>query len=110
MRRYFASVVLVLTVPAFATIAPVQHSPLAIVSNSSTCKPMLSSGTSTGNLLVVWATWTPGNTVSITTGGWPTFTFFVKVGTTRSDVTAFLLRPRVSWLGGQPSPALLRDE
>jgi hypothetical protein len=23
-------------------------------------------------------------------GGWPTFTFFVKVGTTRSDVTAFL--------------------
>jgi hypothetical protein len=28
---------------------------------------MLSSGTSTGNLLVVWATWTPGNTVSVTT-------------------------------------------
>jgi uncharacterized repeat protein (TIGR03803 family) len=24
------------------------------------------------------------------TAGWPTFTFFVKVGTTRSDVTAFL--------------------
>jgi hypothetical protein len=23
-------------------------------------------------------------------GGWPTFTFFVKVGTARSDVTAFL--------------------
>jgi hypothetical protein len=25
-------------------------------------------------------------------GGWPTFTFFVKVGTTRSDATAFLSR------------------
>jgi hypothetical protein len=25
-------------------------------------------------------------------GNWPTFTFFVKVGTTRSDVTAFLSR------------------
>jgi len=24
--------------------------------------------------------------------GWPTFTFFVKVGTARSDVTAFLCR------------------
>jgi hypothetical protein len=67
MRRYFASVVLVLTVPAFATIAPVQHSPLASVSNSSTCSPNLSSSTIAGDLLVVWATWTPGNTVSITT-------------------------------------------
>jgi putative intracellular protease/amidase len=25
-------------------------------------------------------------------GGWPTFTFSVKVGTARSDVTAFLCR------------------
>jgi hypothetical protein len=25
-------------------------------------------------------------------GGWPTFTFFVKVGTARPDVTAFLRR------------------
>jgi len=40
--------------------------------------------------------------------GWPTFTLFVKVGTARSDVTAFLPRPPVGCLCVQSSAALLR--
>ena len=65
MRRCLA-LLLLLAVPASAAILKVQQSPLTNVSSSTTCKPMLSSGTSTA-ILVVSATWTPGNTVSVTT-------------------------------------------
>jgi len=68
MRRCLA-VLLLFAMPASAAISRVQKSSLVIVSNSLTCKPNLSSGTASGNLLVVWAAWTPGNTVSVTSVG-----------------------------------------
>jgi hypothetical protein len=43
-------------------------------------------------------------------GGWPTFTFSVKVGKARVGCHSFSLQARVSWLRVQPSPALLRHE
>jgi len=36
-------------------------------------------------------------------GGWPTFTFFVKVGTTGSTATAFLCQNEQAWPSVQPS-------
>ncbi|HEY6269435.1 MAG TPA: hypothetical protein VIX11_14120, partial [Candidatus Acidoferrum sp.] len=45
----------------------------------------------------------PGTQENAMPGDWPTFTFFVKVGTARSAVTAFLY-------GGESSVARIKDE
>jgi hypothetical protein len=104
------------TMPVFAQIVDVQKHSSWTSSSATNCIVTLGSIPAATHLIVVWTDWRTStqNTITAsvadTQGGWPTFTFFVKVGTTRLDVTAFLLRPRVSWLGGQPSSALLRDE
>jgi hypothetical protein len=67
MRRSFLAALLLFAMPSFAAISKVQQSPFANVSNSSTCVAALPSGTSIHDLLAVWVTWTPGNTVSVTT-------------------------------------------
>jgi hypothetical protein len=62
MRRCLA-LLLLFAMPAFA-ISRVQKSSLVGVSSSLTCKPNLSSSTTMNDLLVVWASWTPGSSVS----------------------------------------------
>jgi hypothetical protein len=84
MRRCFLSVLLLFALPLSAAISKVQQSLLANVSSSTTCVATLSSSTTSQNLLVVWATWTPGNTVSVTSVGdsVPANSFPIAVGPT----------------------------
>src|ERR1700722_8798590 len=68
MRRCLAALLL-FAMPSFAAITKVQQSLLVNVSSSSACSPNLSSNTTIHDLLVVWVTWTPGNTISVTSVG-----------------------------------------
>src|ERR1700676_1181060 len=81
MRRCLA-LLLLFAMPASAAITRVQKSPLVNVSSSTTCKPNLSSSTTMNDLLVVWATWTPGNSVSASVGDQAGNSFPSAVGPT----------------------------